>query len=289
MWGGAGILTGKAVGGFAMYILSHGMIKGALFMGSGILLHRLGSVDEMELKGRGRRLWRAGVVFVVAGLGLAGLPPFGTYVGKSLIEESAKHAGYGWIPWLFLVGSALTAGAVLRVAGRVFLGWGPSESAESGSPTEQEEPETECGGGDTTPGVMVGTAAVLVVIAQLAGVFPQLVGQAERAGERFMDWRGYAERVMEEKAMAAHSARAEYPAGKSVAFALGSVVGSMGLAAMALMGERLAGSARKIIEAMARPIVGGLNAVHSGHVGDYVVWLVVGMAVFGGCLAVLVG
>lgn len=37
----------------------------------------------------------------------------------------------GWLLAVFAIVSALTAGAVLRVAGRVFYGWGPSEGPDS--------------------------------------------------------------------------------------------------------------------------------------------------------------
>jgi len=37
----------------------------------------------------------------------------------------AARAGYGWTPWLFGAVAATTDGAVLRAAGRVFLGLRP--------------------------------------------------------------------------------------------------------------------------------------------------------------------
>src|SRR5205807_9976226 len=73
----------------------------------------------------GRKQQLLGWVLIVAGLALAGLPPFGTGMGKALGEDAGTAAGYWWTPILFVAVSALTAGAVLRVAGRVFWGLGP--------------------------------------------------------------------------------------------------------------------------------------------------------------------
>ena len=47
-------------------------------------------------------------MFVVAMFGLVGVPPFGTFVGKELIEQSASDVGYGWVVIVFVVASGLT-------------------------------------------------------------------------------------------------------------------------------------------------------------------------------------
>ena len=91
---------------------------------AGIFLQRFGTMDEIELSGRGRQWKWMGIVVAIAGLGLAGFPPFGTYLGKSLMDESARSFGQGWVIWVFSAASALTGAAVLRGAARVFLCWG---------------------------------------------------------------------------------------------------------------------------------------------------------------------
>src|SRR5262249_56728958 len=81
------------------------------------------------LQGGGRQLRGRGVVFTVAGLGLAGLPPFGAFRGKGWIEAAGAAHGMPWITAVFIVCSVLVGAAVLRVAGGVFYGLGdpPSE------------------------------------------------------------------------------------------------------------------------------------------------------------------
>src|SRR5487761_436860 len=86
-------LTPLGLAGAAVYVAGHALVKGALFLCTGIVLHRLGSVNEPFLHGRGRRLRVTGVVFTLAGLGLADLPPFATFLGKGWIDTSGGAHG----------------------------------------------------------------------------------------------------------------------------------------------------------------------------------------------------
>ncbi|WP_063797984.1 proton-conducting transporter membrane subunit, partial [Streptomyces sp. 150FB] len=117
---GLGLLTPDSTEGIALYVLGHAGVKAALFACAGILLDHYGSVDEHELYGRAGQLPLVGGLFMVGGLALAGLPPFGTGLGKALTEEAAGAP----LTALFVAVSAVTGGAVLRVAARVFRGWG---------------------------------------------------------------------------------------------------------------------------------------------------------------------
>src|SRR5439155_4131719 len=53
---GVGLLERGALGGVAIYVAAHGAVKAALFVCAGIVLHRLGGVDEEALRGRGSGL-----------------------------------------------------------------------------------------------------------------------------------------------------------------------------------------------------------------------------------------
>ena len=79
------------------------------------------------------RLRVTGIVFTLAGLGLADLPPFATFLGKGWIEDSGSAHGResGW-PSILIVLLEPGGGAVLRVAGGVFYGLGdrPAEDPE---------------------------------------------------------------------------------------------------------------------------------------------------------------
>jgi multicomponent Na+:H+ antiporter subunit D len=74
------LLDPKSLAGGANLVLAHGFLKGGLFLAVGILLAELESVDELRLRGAGRRLPFVGVLFGLAAVGLIGLP----YVGGFL-------------------------------------------------------------------------------------------------------------------------------------------------------------------------------------------------------------
>jgi multicomponent Na+:H+ antiporter subunit D len=121
---GFALLAPVGVGGAVLYLLADGLVKGSLFISVGIVDHHLHDVDERRLQGRGRHLPWAAALMVAGALGLAGVPPFGTFLGKALMEEAAVEAGAPWLVGLFVVVAALTSAALLRATGRVFLGLG---------------------------------------------------------------------------------------------------------------------------------------------------------------------
>ena len=125
---GIALLTPLGLAGAATYVIGHALVKGTLFLCTGIVLHRLSSVNEPQLHGRGCHLKITGIVFTLAGLGLADLPPFATFLGRGWIEASGSARGTGWIAAIMIACTVLVGGAVLRVAGGVFYGLGDPPS-----------------------------------------------------------------------------------------------------------------------------------------------------------------
>jgi len=280
-----GLLNAEGLAGGMLYILGHGLAKGALFIGTGILLHRHASVDEFELRGRGRSIPVVGFVFASAGVVLAGLPPAGLFLGKSLIEEGLAHAGHGWVDAALQASSVLTGAAVLRAAGGVFLGIGPRSGIETTGPTVAEGPETTRRH-TRTPFWMLLPAAALTALAFLMGADPGLTGTAHRAASDLHDRARYAERVLglprpeaRPISLSAERAEAHPPSAHAIAAGVGTSLAAVLLALAALCRERLPGlrrPRRRLFRAAER-----LQAWNSGLVTDYVAWLVAGVAVLG--------
>src|SRR5581483_8421088 len=137
-------LSEHGLAGVATWVLGHGLTKGALFMLVGVLLHRFGTVDEFDLHGRGREVRAAGVLFGIGGLALSAIPGVTSFFGKSLLESAALKAHDPWLPAVFVISSILTGGAVLRVTGRVFLGWGAAQREDDvqlAGPAREEDEE----------------------------------------------------------------------------------------------------------------------------------------------------
>ena len=284
---GIALLTPLGLAGVAIYVVGHALVKAALFLCTGIVLHRLGSVNESWLHGRGRQLRATGVVFTVAALGLADLPPFATFLGKGWIEDSGAGRGMAWITIVFVFASVVVGGAVLRVAGGVFYGLGdpPAEDPAMAAEINEETSETDLAK-RRTPLSMIVPAGFLAIAALVVGLLPRLGAATEAAAVRFQDEAGYNATVLS-GARVAHPV-ALYPvqaAGVTLAgvlVAAGSVLGSLVLGALALYWRRLSWLPRFAVgSALARPV----RALQSGVVTDYVTWIVLGLACIGGALA----
>ncbi|PBC59867.1 NADH dehydrogenase [Streptomyces sp. Tue6028] len=251
---GIGSLTPEADDGTALYILGHAGVKAALFACTGILLDRYGSVDEHALYGRARSLRGVAVLFVLGALGLAGLPPFGTGLGKAVTEEAVG----GPLSVVFVVVSAVTAGAVLRVAAHVFLGAGPEPRDVSAYETTgiREEPETRHRL-SRVPDTMTVVPALLLAGSLAVGAVPgvaRLVGHA----------------VSEAGSGGAFTSPHWTPAG--VLLGLLSTVLALGLAALAVSRPEPFGE---------QPWTEPLRRLQSGHIGDYVAWTLAGATLLG--------
>ena len=288
---GFALLSPLGLTGAAMYVVGHAFVKAALFLGAGIILHRLRSVNETWLHGRGRRLPLTGVIFTAAALGLADLPPFGTFLGNGWIDDSAAAP---WLTVVFLVCTVLAAGAVLRVAGGVFYGLGdpPGEDPQMAAEANEETGETDTGR-QRTPLSMIVPAAVMVVLALAAGVaglVPRFAAAIEAAAIRFQDQPGYIATVLNGAHVAnAPPVAAVAPAAvtiSSVVTAVCSAAGAVLLALAALYWRRLP-LLRRGYEPGAGLTV-AIRRFQSGVINDYVTWVVTGLACLGGVLALIV-
>ncbi|MYT27626.1 complex I subunit 5 family protein [Streptomyces sp. MspMP-M5] len=265
---GLAVLTPRSTGGVALYVLAHAGVKAALFACVGILLDRYGSVDEHELHGQARELPRVGVLFAVGGLALAGLPPFGTALGKAAVEEAAG----GWVTALGVLVSAATGGAVLRAAARVFLGLGQRHPTDAPEETTGagEEPETQGGLLSRVPDTMLVVPAVLLAGALATGLVPGLPAAVGRAAGAFTDHAGYTASVL--RGTPAPPAADEAPRW--------SAAGVLwGLVATALAATGAALSVRRPVHREPARWMVPLRRLHSGHPGDYVAWFLAGLTV----------
>jgi multicomponent Na+:H+ antiporter subunit D len=277
------LLSESGTAGAILYGAGHAGAKAALFLIAGLMLNRFGSVDEHELYGRGKRSWGMAALWAVAGLALAGLPPFGTGLGKAISEEAALDSGYHYLPVVFVAVSAVTAGAVLRVGARVFLGWGPRPQETSSGPQSIGDEKREAHL-RRIPLTMIAPIVVLLVGALLAGLLPSARSAADHAAAYFNDTVGYTRAALDGVA-APVSARQE-PNWTGLGLGLGflSVLLAMAIATMGLYTQPLAKRASTVARIGSRAF-GALRGIHSGHVGDYVSWLMTGVA----ALAALVG
>jgi multicomponent Na+:H+ antiporter subunit D len=280
---GIALLTPAALAGVATSVAVHALIKASLFLGTGVLLHRLGSVDEHELHGAGRGLPWTAAVFALGGLALAGLPPFATALGEGSIAEAAAERGIHWVEPVLMSASILTAGAILRAAGGIFGGWGERREP-SGAPSPTIVRETE-GPLRRTPPSMIVPAFVMLAGALLIGLMPAFVRGADRAASGFVDRSAY-ERVVIDDVPVPLPPPIPRPwwSSSRIAEATFTTLGAALVMLLGLFGRRLVGGAFERLVRPARAAIAGLRLVHNGHVGDYVAWMGIGVVMLGGTL-----
>jgi multicomponent Na+:H+ antiporter subunit D len=282
---GFALLGPAGTGGAVLYLVADGLVKGALFVSTGIVDHHLRDVDERRLQGRGRHLPWLAALLVVGALGLAGLPPFGTFLGKALMEEAALTTGHPWLIVLFVAVASLTSAALLRVTGRVFLDLGrrvgsPRAKPAAPDPAAVRHPHVHA--------TQVAPAVLLLAAALAVGLVPGLAGEVETAAHRFTDRPAYAAAVLE-------GASDQGPAGRHtpvhlawpIIWATVSALLGLGLAGAALFPDRVPTGLRATLDRAWAPTAAVLRGLHNGRIADSVTWLVVGVAAFGTLLALV--
>jgi multicomponent Na+:H+ antiporter subunit D len=299
---GVGCLTAEGLAGAAVYGVGEGMTMAALFIGAALL--DAGATGDRPVgagpAGAGpavpspaRRRWGIAVV-AASGLGLAGLPLFGTALGKGAIESAAAAAGYWWARLAVGVATVVTAGAVFDLA------WSPApaptpsglrEPASAGRrPSDPGPPDGGAGSGGRPSGlaapdggagsawlVPAGVAAGLLGVAVVAGALGRW---AANAANRFVDTAGYHHAVLGTPAVVprslpfAHAAAIGLSSGDVVMNVL-TVVAAVALAA-ALRWFRTTRPSLSLSRSAVGVVAGRL---HDGAIGDSVTWAALGTAI----------
>ncbi len=251
---GLSLMSRDGAAGLLAYLTGHGLVKGAMFMLAGFVVAKCGGIDEIVLRGKGREYWPVGLLMAVGGLALAGLPAGPMDEGYSLIALGAEAAGRGWVLGPVLFSAALTGAAVLRMAGRIFAGWGELAGDEEHGETEEEhEP------GDQPVLLLAAPAVVLLVLGMIG--WDNEGAWAARAAAALMG-----------------QANAPPPALHGSPGPWLAVAAALVIAAFELSQRHLPRWLFAAVEAIRVPPTRALQAMQSGLVTDYVTWLAVGLA-----------
>ena len=279
---GIAIGTPAAITGWLLYVFSHAMAKGGLFFIAGILLHRLRSMSEPVLHGRGRPLKFTGLLWLAGGFALAGFPPFGIGKGEDLIAASVHgHALENWVSFLLFFTGALTAGAVFRIFLRVFLGMGEKSPSDRASRID-EVPEDKGEEEQKVPARLIIPAFICIFLSAA----PEAIAHSQEAllfvVNRFVSQPAYIHAIYGQPfALPA----ASLPATTGLARDFAALFFAALLACAAVFRERLPRPLRVASRLEGRLSL--LRQLQSGHPGDYVVWAMVGFVFVGGCLYLL--
>lgn len=237
---------------FVLYLFGHGLVKGALFMIAGVLLALRASGDEIVLYRRGRDIWPAGVAMTLGGLLLGGLP-FGLLHQATESIEPAPPA----LLTAIIISTALTGAAVLRAAARIFAGVSGAPGPEITAPTERERERD-----DRPLWLMLAPCAGLLAISLIPGHL--LTSFVSEAAVRLIDPLAHG-----------HSLQ---PSAPSPLISYGPIALTLVLFLISISRRRPAKAISRSLFRLELLPFRGLQFLHSGIVGDYVAWMMLGIA-----------
>jgi multicomponent Na+:H+ antiporter subunit D len=267
-----------AIAAMLTYLVAHALTKSSLFFVSGIVLHRLRSMSESVLFGKGRILRWTAVLWFLGGVGLAAAPGFSTMQAEAGTSTAAEQAGIHGIPWLFMFAGMMTCAAVFRVGMHTFAGWG-DEPITDRSAQVDELPETEAEDQKVFWYHFV-PPLVCIVFAIALTFIPAWENGVREAAARMYDQGAYLHTVYTGQSAALEalpSWRDAIP--RAILRGLIAVLLALALACTSVFRTKLARSLR--IGAFLEGPLTTLRALQSGHPGDYVLWIIVGLASFG--------
>jgi multicomponent Na+:H+ antiporter subunit D len=178
---------------------------------------------------------------------------------------------------------------VLRVAGRVFMGWGAAEREEDVQlrSAPGEENESEQTSRDWTPPLMIIVPAALLLAAIVIGLIPGAVPGIETAAAHLADHAAYARWVLRDVAPHYSPVQHSHIEAFDYLYAAGGTVGAVAIAGLTLFAPTLYRRLPQTLIGPLRAALTTLRELHSGHIGDYIAWWTTAAAMLGGVSLIL--
>jgi multicomponent Na+:H+ antiporter subunit D len=191
---GLGIFTVLGLAGSVFYLVHDMLVKCCLFLVAGIMHALRGSHMLDRLGGLYRQAPWLALLFAIAALSLAGLPPLSGFVGKLILVKAGLEAGHYAIVAIAMLTTLLTLYAMARVFAAAF--WAPPATPQPASEqTGGEHPPRHLSRGELA-GLAIPTA-VLALLTILAGVFGEwLFGLCHAAAQELLDPQQYIQAVL---------------------------------------------------------------------------------------------
>jgi len=121
-----------AFGGFSFHVINHAFFKAGMFMLVGTVFSRTGEIELNRLGGLWRDFPVTTFVFLLAAMGLAGIPGLNGYTSKVLLHHAIVDAyehhqliSLYWAERIFMLTGVLTTCYITRLFSSVFLGRKP--------------------------------------------------------------------------------------------------------------------------------------------------------------------
>lgn len=193
---GLGLFTVAGVAGAIFYVVHHIVATTALFLASGLVERRAGTVDIERLGGLATAIPLVGVLFAIPAASLSGLPPLPGFLAKlALLQAAVVDGGAAalTVAAITLLASVLTLVVMAKVWTRAF--WGRPVSPE---PDSDPRDAVLVGTRQRVPRSMTASAGALLVagiaIVVLAGPLQALTA---RAATDLMQREAYVQAVLD--------------------------------------------------------------------------------------------
>src|SRR6267143_1545309 len=141
--------------GALFHIINHSVMKGAAFLGAGLVILKLGSGSVAAFDGLGRRMPVTAFAMAISLLALAGVPPLSGFWSKLLLFTSVLNGPYAWLAVAGVLNTALSMGYYGWLIKRIYF------DETDGVATPVQEPFS-----------FVVILGVLVALIVALGVFP---------------------------------------------------------------------------------------------------------------------
>ncbi|MCB1505425.1 MAG: monovalent cation/H+ antiporter subunit D family protein [Hyphomicrobiaceae bacterium] len=131
-----GIALANKIGlaGSLVHMFNHAIMKTALFFALGAMVYRTGVARMSSLSGIGRKMPITTAAFVVAGLGLIGVPGTAGFISKWYLAMGAIEHGWIWLVFLIVLSSLLAVVYVGRFIEIAYFREPSSDIADSHEP-----------------------------------------------------------------------------------------------------------------------------------------------------------
>ena len=170
---GVGLATESGLSVALFHVVTHALMKSALFLSAGAVIYQTGKRQIDELAGIGYEMPITMSVFTVGALGMIGIPGINGFMSKWYLSFAVLEAGRPLVLLVILLSSFLNAIYYLPIIISAFL-------------RESEERENILVK-DRLPLMMTGPMVVIAGLCILFGFFPQLVmGIIQQAMLTFM-------------------------------------------------------------------------------------------------------
>jgi len=126
---GVALATEAGLAGGIIHLFNHALVKGTAFLAIGAIVYCSGAVTLKDLHGIGKRMPLLMAAFIVAGLGLIGIPLTAGFVSKWQLVTATLEADMWPLAALILLSSLLAVIYVWRVFEVAYLRAPPPEAA----------------------------------------------------------------------------------------------------------------------------------------------------------------